>query len=42
MGGKGNLEEAINRGQKALKIYKDLKQPEAVDIRAQLKEWSSS
>jgi tetratricopeptide (TPR) repeat protein len=42
MGGKGNLEEAINRGQKAQKIYEDLKQPEAVDIRAQLKEWSSS
>ena len=37
---KGNLDEAISRGQKALKIYEELKQSEASDIRAQIEKWS--
>ena len=37
---KGNLDEAISRGQKALKIYEELKKSEASDIRAQIEKWS--
>jgi len=36
----GNLDEAIGRGQKALKIYEDLKSPEANEIRGQIEKWS--
>lgn len=40
LGEKGNLDDAITRAQKALKIFEELKKPEARDICGKIKEWS--
>ena len=37
---KGNLDDAITRAQKALKVFEGLKKPEARDIRDKIKECS--
>jgi tetratricopeptide (TPR) repeat protein len=42
LGEKGSLDEAIIRGQKALKIYEALKKPEAQDIRGKIENWSKT
>jgi tetratricopeptide (TPR) repeat protein len=42
LGKKGSFEEAISRAQKALKIYEDLKQSEANEIRGQIEKWAGS
>lgn len=36
----GNLAVAVSQGLEALKIYEDLKKPEASEIRAQINKWS--
>jgi tetratricopeptide (TPR) repeat protein len=40
LGEKGNLDDAITRAQKALKIFEELKKPEAREIGDKIKEWS--
>ncbi|MBT3365595.1 MAG: hypothetical protein HN472_03345 [Nitrospina sp.] len=42
LGEKGNIEEAISRSQKALKIYEDLDPSQANEIRAQVEKWAGS
>ncbi len=42
LGEKGVLDEAITRAQKALKIYEELKKPEASEIHAKIESWSGS
>lgn len=42
LGEKGNLDDAIIRAQKALKIFEELKKPETSQIREKIKEWSGS
>ena len=37
---KGNLDDAITRTQKALKVFEGHKKPEARDILDKIKEWS--
>ena len=38
----GDLAGAVNRGLEALKIYEELKNIEAKDIRAQIENWSKN
>ena len=38
----GNLAVAISQGMEALKIYEELNNPEASDIRAQIDKWSGN
>ena len=42
LGEKGNLDDAITRAQKALKIFEELKKPEVRDIREKIKKWSGA
>ncbi len=42
LGEKGNLDDAITRAQKALKVFEELNKPEARDIRDKIKEWSGN
>jgi len=42
LGERGALDEAIIRGQKALKIYKELNKPETTEIQQCIDNWSST